>query len=95
MGELFLTAKDGYAFTAAVGSEVVTEASEGSLGTHGYVSTDPELGAIFIASGKGIRPGVTLETVSTIDLAATMAQLLGLELKEVEGRVLKEILADK
>jgi hypothetical protein len=38
---------------------------------------------------------VTLETVSTIDLAATMAQLLGLELKEVEGRVLKEILADK
>ena len=75
--------------------EIVTEASEGSLGTHGYVSTDPELGAIFIASGRGIKPGVSLESVSTIDLAATMAQLLGFELKEVEGRVLTDILADK
>lgn len=95
MGELFLTAKDGYAFTASVAGEVVTEASEGSLGTHGYISTDPELGAIFIASGRGIKPGVSLESVSTIDLAATMAQLLGFELKEVEGRVLTDILADK
>ena len=95
MGPLFLTAKDGYAFTASVGGEVVTEASEGSLGTHGYVATDPELGAIFIASGSGIKSGVSLESVSTIDLAATMAQLLGLELKEVDGRVLTDILADK
>jgi hypothetical protein len=29
----------------------------------------------------GIKSGVSLESVSTIDLAATMAQLLGLELK--------------
>ena len=69
--------------------------AKAALGTHGYVSTDPELGAIFIASGRGIKAGVTLESVSTIDLAATMAQLLGFELKDVEGRVLTDILADK
>jgi hypothetical protein len=48
----------------------VTDASEGSLGSHGYPSTDPELGAIFIASGRGIRAGVTLDSVN---LAPTMA----------------------
>jgi arylsulfatase A-like enzyme len=48
---------------------------------------------LFIASGRGIRPGVVLETVNTIDLAPTAARLLGLELKNVEGRVLQEVLA--
>ncbi len=95
MGELFLTAKDGYSFTAAIGEQIVSDAGEGSLGSHGYVSTDPELGAIFIASGRGIKPGVTLDSVNTIDLAPTMARLLGLELKDVDGTVLSELLSEK
>jgi predicted AlkP superfamily pyrophosphatase or phosphodiesterase len=92
MGALFLTAKDGYAFTAALGEQVVTDAAEGSLGAHGYVSSDPDLGAIFIASGRGIKPGVVLDSVRNLDLAPTMAQLLGLEMKDVEGTVLTAIL---
>jgi predicted AlkP superfamily pyrophosphatase or phosphodiesterase len=95
MGELLLTAKDGYAFTASIGTDVVTDASEGSLGSHGYPSTDPELGAIFIASGRGIRAGVTLDSVNTVDLAPTMAQLLGVGLKDVDGTVLTSILSSK
>jgi len=93
MGALLLVAKDGYAFTAAVGEEVVVDAPAGSLGAHGYVATDPDLRAIFIASGRGIKPGVTLETVDVIDIAPTAAELLGVELKGVQGRVLEEILA--
>jgi predicted AlkP superfamily pyrophosphatase or phosphodiesterase len=95
MGALFLTANDGYAFTAAAGGDLVTDAAEGSFGAHGYVSSDPELGAIFIASGRGIKPGVTLDRVNTIDLAPTMARLLGVELKDVDGRVLTEILTGR
>jgi predicted AlkP superfamily pyrophosphatase or phosphodiesterase len=95
MGELFLTARDGYAFTAAVGTDVVTDASKGSLGSHGYMSTDPELGAIFIASGRGVKAGITLESVRTLDLAPTMAQLLGIELKNVEGAALTSILSGR
>jgi len=95
MGALFLTAKDGYAFTAAVGEPAVIDAAEGSLGAHGYVSTDPDLRALFIASGRGIKPGVTLDTVDAIDVAPTAARLLGVELKNVEGRVLKEVLTTK
>jgi predicted AlkP superfamily pyrophosphatase or phosphodiesterase len=93
MGALFLTAKEGYAFTAAVGDQVVTDASEGSLGAHGYVASDPELGAIFIASGRGIKPGVVLDAVRNLDLAPTMAQLLGLEMTDVQGTALTSILS--
>ncbi|MEP6914986.1 MAG: ectonucleotide pyrophosphatase/phosphodiesterase [Acidobacteriota bacterium] len=94
IGELFLTAKDGYAFTAAVSGEaVVNDAPEGSLGAHGYVNTDPELGAIFIASGRGIKPGVTLDSVSNLDLAPTMARLLGIAMPGTDGKVIAEILS--
>jgi predicted AlkP superfamily pyrophosphatase or phosphodiesterase len=92
VGALLLTAKDGYSFSAAAAGEVVADAAEGGLGAHGYLSTDAALQALFIASGRGIRPGVTLDTMRTIDLAPTMARLLGLELKDVDGRVLTEIL---
>lgn len=92
MGALFLTAKDGYAFTAAVGDDAVVDAPAGSLGAHGYVTTDPEMLALFVAVGRGIRPGAKLDIIETIDLAPTAARLLGLELPNVDGRVLKEIL---
>ena len=95
MGAFFLTAKDGYAFTAAAGDQVANDAAEGSFGSHGYVSSDPDLGAIFIASGRGIKPGVTLDSVRTIDLAPTMARLLGLEMAGIDGTVLTGILTDR
>lgn len=93
MGALFLTAKDGYAFTAAVGDEPVVDAPAGSLGAHGYVTSDPEMLALFIAAGRGIKPGVKLDVIETIDVAPTAARLLGVDLPDVDGRVLKEILA--
>jgi predicted AlkP superfamily pyrophosphatase or phosphodiesterase len=92
MGALFLTAKEGYAFAGAAGAQVVIDAPDGSLGTHGYVSSDPDLQSLFIASGRGIKPGVTLESVDNIDIAPTAARLLGVELKGMDGRVLTEIL---
>jgi predicted AlkP superfamily pyrophosphatase or phosphodiesterase len=95
MGALFLTAKEGYAFSGDVNDPVVVEAPIGSWGSHGYVSTDPDLRALFIAAGRGIKPGVTLESVNTIDLAPTAARLLGVELPNVEGRPLQEILTQK
>jgi predicted AlkP superfamily pyrophosphatase or phosphodiesterase len=92
MGVLFLTAKDGYAFGGGAGDQLAIDAPEGSLGAHGYVSTDPDLQSLFIASGRGIRPGVRLESVDNLDIAPTAARLLGLELKDVDGKVLTDIL---
>jgi hypothetical protein len=38
---------------------------------------------------------VTVDGVRTLDLAPTMAHLLGLELEDVEGRILTDILVDE
>jgi predicted AlkP superfamily pyrophosphatase or phosphodiesterase len=92
MGDLVLYAKDGYAFFQGLdGTEIVREGKNYS-GTHGYRNTDPELDGIFLASGYGIKPGTKLERVSNLDVAPTIAKLLGVPLPNVEGRVLEEIL---
>ena len=95
MGVLFVTPQEGYAFAAPAEGEVVINASEGSLGAHGYPATDPDLSALFLASGAHIRPGVTLDVIDNVDVAPTMATVLGLKLANVDGKVLKEILVAK
>jgi len=75
-----------------VGEAPVVDAPPGSLGSHGYLASDPDLQALFIASGRGIRPGVTLESVSNLDLAPTIARLLDLEMPAAKGKVLTEVL---
>ena len=93
MGALFLIPKDGYSFTGAIGEEVVVDAPPASLGAHGYIGTDPEMLSLFIASGRGIKPGVTLDVIDNVDVAPTAARLLSVDLGKVDGRVLTEVLA--
>ena len=93
MGALFLIPKDGYAFTGAVGDDVVVDAPPANLGAHGYVSNDPDMLALFVAAGRGIKPGTTLDVIENVDVAPTAARLLGVDLGKVDGRVLTEILA--
>jgi predicted AlkP superfamily pyrophosphatase or phosphodiesterase len=92
MGSLFLVAKDGYAFTAAATGDVVADTTPTSLGSHGYLAEDPDLRSLFIASGRGIRRGVALDSADVLDLAPTMARLLGVRLDGIEGREMTAIL---
>jgi len=93
MSDLVLAAKSGYAFAGAYdGNAVVDLAPGGSPGSHGYLATDPDMDAILLAWGYGIRPGVTLERIQNVDVAPTVAALLGLKMKGVVGRELREIL---
>ncbi len=86
--DLVLAAKPGYAFTGGKGPAV----SPHQGGSHGYLNTDPDMEAIFFACGAGIRRGATLDRISTMDIAPTIAELLGLRMENIQGRVLKEIL---
>jgi hypothetical protein len=95
MGALLLTAKEGYAFTADAAEPAVVDAPPASLGSHGYLASDPDLRALFIAAGRGIRAGAPLESVSTLDLAPTIARLLGVALPDAQGKVLTEVLSGK
>ncbi|HUQ92982.1 MAG TPA: ectonucleotide pyrophosphatase/phosphodiesterase [Bryobacteraceae bacterium] len=88
---LVLLAKSGYSFGGGqTGGPVVMRASPG--GAHGYIATDPDMDAIFIASGQGIRSGVVVDRVRNVDVAPTLAALLGVTMPAVDGRVLREIL---
>ena len=93
MGDLVLLAKPGYGFIAAPSGESVTDVVEGTtVAFHGYPSRDPDMDAIFIAWGRSIKHGVRLDRVSNLDVAPTMAQILGLKMQNVDGKVLREII---
>lgn len=95
MGDLILYPKPGYAFSAAPVGEAAAGPATNYGGTHGYSSADPELDGIFVAAGAGIRTGVKLDRVRNLDVAPTIARLLGVPLPDVEGRVLEEILTSR
>jgi predicted AlkP superfamily pyrophosphatase or phosphodiesterase len=85
MYQLLLTAKDGYSFSGAVGGPVTSEVLQ-QAGRHGYLASDPEMDAIFIASGYGVRPGTHLGGIANIDVASTIAKLLGVALPGAKGK---------
>ena len=65
--------------------QIVTDAKE-TTGAHGYLNTQPDMNAIFIAAGVGIRSGVTVEQMTNRAVAPTVAKLLGITLpKTLEG----------
>ena len=87
MFQLLLTAKDGYSFSGATGGPV-TAAVPQQGGSHGYLASDPEMDAIFIASGFGVRRGAKLDKVANIDIAPTIARLLGVGLPTAKGQAI-------
>lgn len=93
MAHLVLTTGPGYSFGDAVKGEAVVGAG-GQKGTHGHLPEPAYMHATFVAAGAGIKPGVKLQTVRNIDVAPTIARLLGVGLPDAEGRVLTEVLAD-
>jgi predicted AlkP superfamily pyrophosphatase or phosphodiesterase len=61
-------------------------------GAHGYDPSLPEMGGIFFAMGRGVKAGTKLGEVSTLDVAPTVARLLGIEPpKDAEGRPLESL----
>jgi arylsulfatase A-like enzyme len=57
-------------------------------GTHGYVPESPELRTGFIAAGPGIPPGGVISRMDLVDVAPTVARLLGIPLAGAEGTAL-------
>jgi predicted AlkP superfamily pyrophosphatase or phosphodiesterase len=93
MADFVLTAKPGYGFAAAHEGEPVVDVTEGiTIGHHGYPSADPDMNALFIAWGRGIRKGARVDLIRNVDVAPTIAALLGLKLEDVDGKAVSAIL---
>ncbi|MFN3648776.1 MAG: alkaline phosphatase family protein [Armatimonadota bacterium] len=87
--DFVLAAKDGFAFgNATTGAEVVSQ--ERATGSHGYLHTNPRMDGICVAAGAGIRRGARVERARNLDVAPTLAHLLGLDLGPVEGKVIRD-----
>jgi hypothetical protein len=91
--DLVLTAAKGYDFEDEDTGAVVMPVRPDHLGHHGVIESDPDMGAIFIASGQGVAPGQALENVRNLDIAPTIAEWLGVPLPNVEGQSMAAQLA--
>jgi predicted AlkP superfamily pyrophosphatase or phosphodiesterase len=91
--DLLLYAENGYEFSGGETGEFVTDTKE--VGAHGYPNTEPLMQAIFIASGAGIAAKGEFPAFENLDVAPTIARLLHLSLKDVDGRALTNILQEK
>jgi predicted AlkP superfamily pyrophosphatase or phosphodiesterase len=94
MADLVIAAKPGYAVAGQLDGDafVVPNPNGNITGAHGYLSTEPEMNALFVAAGAGIATGKSLDSVDNTDLAPTVAKLLGISLPDATGRALDEIL---
>jgi arylsulfatase A-like enzyme len=69
------------------GLAAVMSAMGWSFGGHGYRPDRVDMGGIFFALGRGVRNDVKLPMVRQVDVAATVAQLLGIDPpRHSEGR---------
>lgn len=94
--DAILVAKEGYSVSGTVaGDSFVASHTEAgaSLGSHGFLATVAKMNATCVVSGRGIRSGGRLEGVRNIDVAPTVAALLGIEDFVADGRVLREALS--
>ncbi len=93
--DLWLAAKTGYSFTnTETGDDLVVPRSSPG-GTHGYLPDQPDMLGTLVISGFGIQPGTKLGKIQNLDVAPTIARLLGIEFPTAEGKPLTSALNDK
>lgn len=79
---LALSPEPGISMSSSAGGAALRP---GSGGNHGFFPDYPELHTGFVAAGAAIARGRRIERMELVDVAPTIAMLLGLELPEVEG----------
>lgn len=86
-----LEAATGYELSPSLEGPVTDVARH--LGTHGYSPDRPEMHTSLVMAGAGVKRGAKLGIVSLLDVAPTIAALLGVTLPDAEGTVLSAALA--
>ena len=73
--------------TAIVGSMTFID------GFHGYASSEPEMAGILVARGRGVSVGASLRRVSSLAIAPTVLELLGLPIPpQMKASPIRELL---
>jgi predicted AlkP superfamily pyrophosphatase or phosphodiesterase len=83
--DLVLAARPDYAFSGDSAKSYITDATGG---THGFLNSDPQMQAIFLAWGEGVPKNAQLGSITNREVAPTIAKLMGLELKSAKSSAL-------
>jgi hypothetical protein len=81
-----LEAEPGFAFGDSLHLPLQRPAA--IRGAGGYLPQRAEMNAGFVAWGRGVRSGIRVPRMRQVDVAPTVASLMGLELGDTDGRVL-------
>lgn len=95
-----LEANRGYLFTDDVEGEWIHKIQPDEVGVlqhhtkaaHGYSPYKKDYTTVFMASGRGIKENVVIEEMNLVDEGPTLAKLLGINLRQTDGRILSELL---
>ena len=65
------------------------------INNHGYnPNLKKDYETVFFAAGNMIKPGIWLKEMSLVDEGPTFAAILGLDMRDTDGRVIREILEE-
>jgi predicted AlkP superfamily pyrophosphatase or phosphodiesterase len=78
--------KPGYQLGPRLKGQVVVPRKLG--GMHGYLPENPDMQSSFFLVGPGVRHGFSLGIIDMLDIAPTLADLMGVSLGTAEGRSL-------
>lgn len=88
--QLYLTASPGYAFSDNTSGTL--SSTNPPQGQHGYLNTMSDMQALFVASGAAVKAGLVLGQISNLQVAPTIAKILGIQLPDAKRLPLNEIL---
>jgi predicted AlkP superfamily pyrophosphatase or phosphodiesterase len=88
-----LEAKNGYCFDDSLLEPVISDLEEEGIkyATHGFSPDKPNYKCNLVVSGEKIKSGYPIGDIKMVDIAPTMAKVLGIDFNTCDGRVLKEI----
>lgn len=88
-------AKVGYSFEDILEDPILLDLRANNIkyATHGYSPDKQNYRCVFVASGPGIKDDYLLGDIEMVDLAPTIGRILGVGMKNCDGRVLEEIFA--
>ncbi|NLU08248.1 MAG: alkaline phosphatase family protein [Clostridiales bacterium] len=93
-------AKKGFYFLDDIDQDIIRHIKPGeedrfhniTRATHGYLPYRKNYTTVFMARGKGIKNGAVIDSMNLVDEGPTIAKLLGIELKDADGKIINEIL---
>jgi predicted AlkP superfamily pyrophosphatase or phosphodiesterase len=83
---------DSYLVADAASSSTAPRPRKTAAHSHGYLPQHPRMYPMLVLSGAGVKQNLNLPHAQNIDIAPTIARLLGLELGNVSGKVLQDAL---